>query len=355
MFEQFIGTKPVEERHRIDVPALEKYLGFTISQVEQFKGGQSNPTYLLTAADGRRFVLRRKPPGKLLPSAHAVDREYRVIRALFATGFPVARPHALCEDESVIGTAFYVMDCVEGRVLWDQSLPGMSKAERAAIWDELNRVIASLHMVDYRAVGLETFGKPGNYIERQVARWTKQYQASETDRIEAMDNLIAWLPKNIPPETGTTVVHGDFRLDNTIFHPTEPRILAVLDWELSTLGDPLADFAYHCMSWHIPPGQFRGIAGLDLPSLGIPSEKEYVQRYCERTGRKAIDPSHWDFYIAYNLFRIAAILQGILKRVVDGTAASTHARDAGMRARPMAELGWQMVEKINGRESFRRA
>jgi aminoglycoside phosphotransferase (APT) family kinase protein len=346
MFEQFIGTKPVEERHRIDVAALEKFLGFGISGMEQFKGGQSNPTYRFTAASGKSFVLRRKPPGKLLPSAHAVDREYRVIRALHGAGFPVARPHVLCEDESVIGTAFYVMDCVEGRVLWDQSLPGLSRAERAAIWDELNRVIAWLHTIDYRAVGLESFGRPGNYIERQVARWSGQYQASETEPIQAMHNLIAWLPRNIPPESATTVVHGDFRLDNAIFHPGEPRILAVLDWELSTLGDPLADFAYHCMSWHIPPGQFRGIAGLDLPSLGIPSEKEYVQSYCKRTGRAGIEQSHWDFYIAYNLFRIAAILQGIMKRVVDGTAASVHARDAGMRARPMAELGWKHVETI---------
>ncbi|MGE5640703.1 MAG: phosphotransferase family protein [Clostridia bacterium] len=346
MFDQFTGTKPVEERHRIDAGALERYLGFRISAIEQFKGGQSNPTYRLTATDGKKYALRRKPPGKLLPSAHAVDREFRVISALHKVGFPVARPHVLCEDDSVIGTAFYVMDCVEGRVLWDQSLPGMEKAERAAIWDELNSVMAKLHLVDYRAVGLEGFGKQGDYIARQVGRWTKQYQASETQKIEAMDNLIAWLPKNIPPETGTTVVHGDYRLDNTIFHPSEPRILAVLDWELSTLGDPLADFAYHCMSWHIPPGQFRGIAGLDLDQLGIPREEQYVQRYCERTGRAGIDRSHWDFYMAYNLFRIAAILQGIAKRVVDGTAASAHARDAGARARPMAELGWQQVEKI---------
>lgn len=346
MFDQFIGTKPVEERHRIDVGALQAFLGFAISRVEQFKGGQSNPTYRLTAVDGKRYVLRRKPPGKLLPSAHAVDREFKVISALHPTGFPVARPVVLCEDESVIGTAFYVMDYVEGRVLWDQSLPGVSKAERFAIWDEMNRVIANLHTIDYRAVGLEDFGKPGNYIARQVARWSKQYRASETERVEAMDNLIAWLPENIPPETGTAVVHGDFRLDNAIYHPSEPRILAVLDWELSTLGDPLADFAYHCMSWHIPPGQFRGIAGLELEALGIPSEAQYVKRYCERTGREGIDPSHWDFYLAYNLFRIAAILQGILKRVVDGTAASAHAPDAGSRAKPMAELGWQQVEKI---------
>ena len=346
MFEQFIGTKPVEERHRIDAAALERFLGFKIALVEQFKGGQSNPTYRLSAADGRKYVLRRKPPGKLLPSAHAVDREFKVISALSKIGFPVARPHVLCADESVIGTAFYVMDYVEGRVLWDPALPGLTKAERAAIWDEQNRVIALLHSIDYRAIGLEDFGKPGNYIGRQVERWSKQYRASETQRIEAMDNLIGWLPKNIPPEAGTTVVHGDFRLDNTIFHPSEARILAVLDWELSTLGDPLADFAYHCMSWHIAPDKFRGMAGLDLAQLGIPGEAEYVKKYCERTRRTFIDPSHWDFYLAYNLFRIAAILQGIMKRVVDGTAASAHARDAGGRAKPMAELGWKQVEKI---------
>jgi aminoglycoside phosphotransferase (APT) family kinase protein len=346
MFEQFIGTKPVEERHRIDVASLEKYLDLRILQVEQFKGGQSNPTYRITASDEKRYVLRRKPPGKLLPSAHAVEREYKVIKALYAVGFPVAKPFVLCEDESVIGTVFYVMDCVEGRVLWDQGLPGMSKAERAAIWDELNNVISKLHLVDYRAVGLEDFGKPGDYVARQVSRWSKQYQASETQKIEAMDKLIAWLPKNIPAGSETSVVHGDFRLDNAVFHPTEPKILAVLDWELSTLGDSLADFSYHCMSWHIPPGQFRGIAGLNLEELGIPSESEYVARYCERTGKKAIDPSHWDYYMAYNLFRMAAILQGIAKRVLEGTAASTHAAEAGSRAPLLAGLGWAQVEKI---------
>jgi aminoglycoside phosphotransferase (APT) family kinase protein len=352
MFEQFIGTKPVEQRLLFDVGALQKYLNDRIEdlkgplQVEQFRGGQSNPTYRVTAADGRRFVLRRKPPGTLLPSAHAVDREYTVTRALHAVAFPVAQTFLLCQDESIIGTAFYLMDHVEGRVFWEQSLPAMTRSERFAIWDELNRVIAILHTIDYRAVGLEGFGKPGNYIERQIARWTKQYRASETERIPAMDDLIAWLPKNVPPQSGTTVVHGDFRLDNAIFHPTEPRILAVLDWELSTLGEPLADFAYHCMSWHIPPGQFRGIAGLNLGELGIPSESEYLAMYCKRIGRSGIDPGLWDFYLAYNLFRIAAILQGIAKRVVDGTAASDHARDAGKRARPIAELGWKQVEKI---------
>src|SRR3982074_2070742 len=351
MFDQFIGTKAVEERHRFDVDALPHYLKERIDglrgplQVEQFKGGQSNPTYRLAGADGKKYVLRRKPPGRLLPSAHAVDREYRVIRALHAAGFPVAKPYLLCEDESVIGTAFYVMDNVEGRVLWDQSLPGMSRAQRAAIWDELNDVIAKLHLVDCRAVGLEGFGKPGNYIERQVGRWTKQYLASETQAVEAMNNLIEWLPKNIPPETGTTVVHGDFRLANAIFPPTQPQIPEVPARELATLGAPLADFAYHCMSWHIPPGAFRGIAGLDLEALGIPDEETYVQSYCRRTGRGPIDPSHWAFYIAYNLFRISAILQGILKRVVDGTAASAHARDAGMRAKPMGELGGEQGAK----------
>jgi aminoglycoside phosphotransferase (APT) family kinase protein len=342
MFDQFIGTKPVEERHRIDVERLEQFLGFKVSTVEQFKGGQSNPTYKING----NYVLRRKPPGKLLPSAHAVDREYRVIKALHPTGFPVAKPHVLCEDESVIGTAFYLMDYVEGRVLWDPALPGMTREQRAAIWDEQNRVIAQLHLVDYRKVGLEDFGKPGNYIGRQVERWSKQYRASETQRVEAMDNLIGWLPKNIPPEAGTTVVHGDFRLDNTIFHPTEARILAVLDWELSTLGDPLADFAYHCMSWHIPPDKFRGMGGLPIEELGIPSEASYVKRYCERTHRAAIDPVVWDFYLAYNLFRIAAICQGIAKRVLEGTAASQHAQEAASKTVPLAQLGWQQAEKI---------
>jgi aminoglycoside phosphotransferase (APT) family kinase protein len=356
MSDLFIGVKPVEERHRIDAARLEDFLKGRIDglrgplQVEQFKGGQSNPTYRITAG-GKRYALRKKPPGKLLPSAHAVDREYKVIKALHSVGFPVAKPYVLCEDESVIGTAFYVMDCVEGRVLWDQSLPGMAKTERRAIWDELNRVIALLHGVDYKAVGLEDFGKAGSYIERQVGRWSKQYVASETQKIEAMDNLIAWLPKNVPPTDETTIVHGDFRLDNTVFHATEPKMLAVLDWELSTLGDPLADFSYHCMSWHIPPGKFRGIEGLPLAELGIPTEREYVDMYFKRTGRKGIEPSVWDYYMAYNLFRIAAICQGIAKRVVDGTAASEHARDAGARAPLLAELGWSQVERILKRAS----
>ena len=345
---QFTGTMPIQEHQRFDVGALEGYLrnhGFSGPlTVRQFKGGQSNPTYLIDDA-GRQHVLRAKPgpAAKLLPSAHAVEREFRVITALGQAGIPVPRTYCLCEDESVIGRSFYVMEYVEGRVLWDQSLPGMTPHERAAIYDEMNRVIAALHRVDYAGAGLADFGKPGNYFARQIGRWSRQYRASETERIEAMDALIAWLPENIPAGDETTVVHGDYRMDNLIFHPHEPRILAILDWELSTLGHPLADFSYHCMSWHIPPGQFRGIAGLDLAALGIPSESRYIGSYCARTGRKGME--HWDFYLAYNLFRIAAILQGVMKRALEGTAASAQAHEAGGRVRPLAELGWTYAER----------
>jgi aminoglycoside phosphotransferase (APT) family kinase protein len=339
---------PIQEHQSFDLGALEAYLrnhGFSGPlSVQQFRGGQSNPTYLISGA-GKQHVLRAKPgpAAKLLPSAHAVDREFRVISALRDAGIPVPRTYCLCEDEGVIGRAFYVMEYVEGRVLWDQSLPGMTPPERAAIYGEMNRVIAALHRIDYAAAGLADFGKPGNYFARQIGRWSRQYRASETERIEPMEALIAWLPENIPPGDETTVVHGDYRMDNLIFHSHEPRILAVLDWELSTLGDPLADFSYHCMSWHIPSGQFRGIAGLDLAALGIPGESRYIASYCERTGREGIE--HWNFYLAYNLFRIAAILQGVMKRALEGTAASAQALEAGRRARPLAELGWQYAEK----------
>lgn len=349
MQEDFIGTMPVPERHRFDVASLERYLREHVEdfsgklEVEQFKGGQSNPTFLLKAGD-RRYVLRRKPPGKLLPSAHAVDREYRVITALHRSGFPVAKTYCLCEDDSIIGTAFYVMDYVSGRVLWEPSLPQLNIEERGRHFDELNRVIALLHSIDYAGIGLADYGKPGNYIERQVNRWIKQYRASETEHIEAMENLIAWLPKNIPSGDETTIVHGDYRLDNVMFHPSEPRILAVLDWELSTLGHPLADFSYHCMTWRLTPGQFRGMMGIDFKALGIPTEQEYVAAYCRRTGREGI--ANWDFYMAYNMFRLAGILQGIMGRFKDGTAASAHALEQGKRARPMAEAGWRQVEKI---------
>jgi aminoglycoside phosphotransferase (APT) family kinase protein len=350
MTDQFIGTMPIAERHRFDLATLAAYLHERIDgfagplQAEQFKGGQSNPTYLLTAGD-TRYVMRAKPApaAKLLPSAHAVDREYRVISALGRAGIPVPRTYCLCEDEGVIGRAFYVMEHVDGRVLWDQSLPGMTRPERAAIYDEMNRVVAALHSVDYAAIGLADYGKPGNYFERQIGRWSKQYRASETERIEAMDRLIEWLPANIPAGDETAIVHGDYRLDNLIFHPTEPRILAILDWELSTLGHPLADFSYHCMAWHIPHSMFRGIAGLDFAALGIPTEGEYIDAYCRRTGRESI--AHWDFYIAYNLFRIAAILQGIAKRALEGTASSAAAVEQGKRARPLAALGWQVVQE----------
>jgi aminoglycoside phosphotransferase (APT) family kinase protein len=352
MHDQFLGTRPVEPRDRFDGERLVAYLKQHIDnfagplEVQQFKGGQSNPTYLLSAGN-KKFVLRRKPPGKLLPSAHAVDREYRIITALRDTGVPVPRSYVLCEDDSVIGTAFYVMEYVDGRVIWDPSMPGASNAERAAVYDELNRVIARLHQVEYAAVGLNDYGKPGNYLERQIARWTKQYRASETEKIEAMDRLIDWLPENTPASDETAIVHGDYRLDNVIFHRSEPRILAVLDWELSTLGHPLADFSYHCMAWRLSPSEFRGLVGNDLAGLGIPSEQAYVARYCERTGRREIP--NWDFYMAYNMFRLAGILQGIMGRVVDGTAASQHAAEQGKRARPMAEAGWRQVEGLLAR------
>ncbi len=292
------------------------------------------------------------PASKLLPSAHAVEREFRVMHALAGTAVPVPRMHLLCEDEAVIGRAFYVMEFMDGRVLWDQSLPGMSKAERGAIY-EMNRVIAALHSVNVNAPGLVGYGKPGSYFERQIGRWSKQYLASITEPIAEMHSLIDWLPAHMPAtardETQVSVVHGDFRLDNLVFHKTEPRVLAVLDWELSTLGHPLADFSYHCMAWHIPPGTFRGIGGLDYAALGIPSQDDYVKRYCQRTGRA--DPqalaADWNFYLAYNLFRLASITQGIAKRVVDGTASSAQARATGSSTRPLAHMAWQFAQRAS--------
>jgi aminoglycoside phosphotransferase (APT) family kinase protein len=349
--EEFAGTMPVAERQRFDEAALQRYLreqltGFVPPlRVEQFRGGQSNPTFLLTAGDGTRYVLRKKPGGPLLPSAHAVDREFRVISALYGGSVPVARPFCLCADDSVIGTMFYVMGYAQGRNFWDPSLPGLTNAERAAVYDEMNRVIVALHSLDYRAAGLADYGKPGNYFERQIGRWSKQYRASETEPIEAMERLLVWLPRHIPPGDETTLVHGDYRLDNMIFALDAPRVLAVVDWELSTLGHPLADFAYHVMAWRAPRGEIRGLKGLDLAALGIPTEPEYVATYCARTGRSGIDPAVWEFCMAYNLFRIASIRQGIMKRVLEGTAASRHAREAGARARETAELAWQVVEE----------
>lgn len=350
-FAAYLGTRPVAQAHRFDVGALERYMREHVAgfagplAVAQFKGGQSNPTYRLQAASGN-YVMRRKPPGKLLPSAHAVDREYRVITALAKTDVPVARTYALCTDESVIGTMFYIMDCVEGRVLWDPQLPGIAPAERRPIFDETNRVIAALHRVDYAAIGLGDYGKPGNYFQRQIDRWSRQYKASETEKIEAMDRLIEWLPRNIPAGDVTTIVHGDYRIDNMIFHPSEPRVLAVLDWELSTLGHPMGDFSYHMMAWRLSSTEFRGLRGCDLAAMGIPSEEEYLSRYLERTGAARPSAKDWNFCMAYNMFRAAAIFQGVMARAVAGNAASMLAVETGKRARPMAELGWKQVEQL---------
>ena len=348
---QFAGTRPVADAHRFDVAALERYLTAHVAgfagplAVQQFRGGQSNPTYKLTAG-GTSYVLRRKPPGKLLPSAHAVDREYRVISALAASGIPVARTHCLCLDETVIGTPFYVMDFVDGRIFWDPLLPGMAASLRRAIFTETNRVMAALHGVDFAVIGLADYGRPGNYLARQIDRWTRQYQASVTEPIDAMDRLIEWLPSHIPPGDRTALVHGDFRLDNMIFDPGEPKVLAVLDWELSTLGDPLADFGYHLMAWRLAPHEFRGLRGCDFGALGIPDEDEYIAMYLR--ANPAVAPpaaADWDFYMAYNMFRMAGILQGVLARALAGNAASAQALEAGRRARPLAELGWQQVEQ----------
>ena len=356
-FDNFVGTKQVSDAHRFDTAALEQWLSQHMAgfegplQVEMFKGGQSNPTYKLNTPNAS-YVMRAKPGpvAKLLPSAHAIEREFKVMSGLHGTGVPVADMHVLCEDESIIGRAFYVMAFVQGRVLWDQALPGLSTTERREIYLEMNRVIAALHAVDHKAQGLENYGKPGNYFDRQIGRWSKQYVASVTQPISEMDKLMAWLPANMPESARadlTCIVHGDFRLDNLIFHPTEPRVLAVLDWELSTLGHPLADFSYHCMSWHIPPGSFRGIGGLDHAALGIPLEDEYIDLYCQRSGITTLEAlkKDWNFYLAYNMFRIAAILQGIAKRVEDGTASSAEAKASGAGARPMAELAWLFAQR----------
>jgi len=359
--EHFTGTKPVAESHAFDTAALQAHLQQHLAgfegplTVEQFKGGQSNPTYKLITPT-RSYVMRSKPgpAAKLLPSAHAIEREFRVMRALAGSDVPVARMDLLCEDESVIGRAFYVMEFMDGRVLWDQALPGLTNSERGAVYDEMNRVIAALHSVDVQAVGLADYGKPGSYFERQIGRWSKQYLASQTEVIEPMDRLLQWLPAHMPAsardESQISVVHGDFRLDNLVFHKTEPRVIAVLDWELSTIGHPLADFSYHCMAWHIPPGTFRGIGGLDHAALGIPGEAEYVRRYCERTGRTGAGDrdalaTDWNFYLAYNLFRLASITQGIAKRVVDGIASSAQARATGASTRPLAEMAWRFAQR----------
>lgn len=350
--ETFSGTKEVSEPHRFDVKKLEVYLadridGFrTPLEVRQFRGGQSNPTYQLITPN-RKYVLRRKPPGKLLPSAHAVDREFRAISALHPTGFPVARPYLLCEEDSVIGTMFYVMECVEGRVIWESTIPGVDKKERWAIYDAMNETIARLHNLDYQKIGLGDFGKPGAYVARQISRWTKQYQLSETETIEEMNKLIDWLPAHLPAEGKSSVVHGDYRLDNMILHPSEPKVLAVIDWELCTIGDPLADFTYHLMQWLMMPGGSTAgtqtLVNSDLTALGIPTMDEYVRMYLKRTGRS--ETPDMDYYAAYNFFRLGGILQGIVGRVRDGTAASANAAQNASAVRPLAQRAWYFAKR----------
>jgi aminoglycoside phosphotransferase (APT) family kinase protein len=348
----FTGTKEVAEPLRIDPERLAAHLARGVAgfvgplTVRQFKGGQSNPTYLLETP-ARQYVLRRKPPGKLLPSAHAVDREFRVIRALHAQGFPVAEPVLYCADDSVVGTAFYVMGFVAGRVFWNPEMPGSNPAERAAVYDAMNATLARLHSFEPARIGLGDFGRGDNYVARQVDRWSKQYRASETETIDSMERLIEWLPAHIPPAGPPRLVHGDYRLDNMILHASEPKVLAVLDWELSTVGDPLADFTYHLMQWHMPPedtGAGTGsLAGFDLAALGIPSLASYVDMYRARTG---FDPRPYlPTYLAYNFFRIAAILQGIVGRVRDGTATSEHAAAKAQMVRPLAEVAWRFARE----------
>ena len=346
----FSGTTDVAERLRFDVGRLEAYLREKVAgfagpiAVSQFKGGQSNPTYLVETAR-RRYALRRKPPGKLLPSAHAVDREYRVISALHAQGFPVAEPVLYCAEEGVIGTAFFVMAYVEGRVFWEPLMPGSDPAERAAVYDAMNATLARLHAFDPAAIGLADYGRGENYVARQVERWSKQYRASETERVEDMERLIAWLPAHLPPARPPRLVHGDYRLDNLIVAPDAPKILAVLDWELSTLGDPLADFSYHLMQWHMPPSDAGtgSLLGVDLAALGIPSLDAYVEAYVARTG---LDPRpHLPVYFAYNFFRLAAIMQGIAGRVRDGTATSAFAAAKAELVRPLAAKAFEFARQ----------
>jgi aminoglycoside phosphotransferase (APT) family kinase protein len=348
--EQFSGTCEVRDVHQFHVGRLEDYM---LSHVEgfhgpltvcQFKGGQSNPTYLLESPSGK-YVVRRKPPGKLLPSAHAVDREFKVISALYAADFPVPRPFVLCMDEQIIGTIFFIMEFVEGRIFWELDLPEINAEERTAIYESVCKTIVQLHNFDHEKIGLGDYGKPGNYFARQIARWSQQYFASETIKLEVMGELISWLLEHIPDDESVSVVHGDFRLDNLIIHPTEPRVCAVLDWELSTIGHPLGDFTYHLMAWQTPEIGIgcTGLLGRDLQAIGIPTEDEYVTAYCERTSRSE-GIQNRNFYSAYNFFRIAAILQGVAGRVRDGTAASAHAARAANAVVPLVEIAWSYAQ-----------
>ncbi len=348
----FSGTRPVPDRLALDSARLDGWMAAHVplyrgpAEIAQFRGGQSNPTYLVTAPSGR-YVLRRKPPGALLPSAHAVEREFRVQEALGAVCFPVARVHALEEDAAVLGTAFYVMDHVPGRTVWEPWMPGAGTEERAATYDAMNATLAQLHGFDPAALGLGDFGRPTGYVARQVKRWSQQYQASLAEPVEAMDRLIEWLPEHLPPEGPARIVHGDYRLDNLILAPDGPRIAAVLDWELATLGDPVADFTYHLMQWHMPPDA-RGagtasLAGRDLAALGIPDLSAYVARYEARTGLSV--GAHLDVYLAFNFFRMAAILAGVAARARAGNAASERAALSASQVRPLAERAWSFAER----------
>lgn len=346
--QDFTGVTDAPEHLKFDEAALSRYMEQHVDgfegpiAVKKFKGGQSNPTYLITTPS-KKYVLRRKPPGKLLPSAHAVDREYKVMTALGTQDFPVPKTYALCEDDSVIGTAFFIMDFVEGRIFWDANLPEVAKEDRAPLYHALIDTLADLHSVDYEAAGLGRYGKPGNYFERQIGRWSKQYEAAETSTIEEMNNLIKWLPTAIPADDATSIVHGDFRFDNAIMHPSEPKTLAILDWELSTLGHPLADFTYFLMVWHMPRSVRGGLMGLDLAAEGIPTMQEAAERYAKRTGRDAV--SHIDFCLAYNMFRLALIIQGVYARSLQGNASSPEAKKMGDNVQPLAALAWSFAVK----------
>jgi aminoglycoside phosphotransferase (APT) family kinase protein len=351
--ESYLGTTPVREGYAFDEAALERWMQAHVAdfsgplRVEQFKGGQSNPTYKLVTP-GRAYVLRRKPGGPLLKGAHAVDREARVLSALETTGFPVPHVYDLCVDDAVIGAWFYVMDMVEGRIFWDAALPDLPREQRAAIFDAMNATIAQLHGVDYTAAGLGDFGKPGNFFQRQIGRWSQQYlDDPDAGRDANMDRLIEWLPANIPAgDDATSLAHGDFRIDNMIFHPTEPRVLAVLDWELSTLGHPGADFAFHAMMYRMPPRIVAGLGGLDVAALGLPSEADYVAAYCRRTGRESLP--NYPFYLAFNFFRLAAIFHGIRGRVLRGTAASAQAAARAAHFPELADLAWRLALEAQG-------
>lgn len=356
---KYIGqVSEIQSGAAFDEAALAAYLEAKVKDfkgpltVRQFEGGQSNPTYLLITPDAK-YVMRRKPPGVLLKSAHAVDREYRVTRALADMGFPVAEPLHLCEDASVIGTIFYVMRHVEGRVFWDCRMPDLSRDERAAIYDSANETLARLHRVDYAAIGLADYGRPGNYFERQITRWSGQYEASRTREIPAMERLMEWLPRQVPPDDGlSSIIHGDYSFHNLLIHPTEPRVAAVIDWELSTIGHPIGDLMYHCMEWYRPPGiDDRGtLCGADLEALGIPALEDYVERYCQRTGFR-IETSDIGFYKAFNLFRVAAILQGVAGRIRDGIVTARNAQQIVARIEPIANAAWTEAVRADGGQS----